>query len=285
MLQVNKLLILGSDLGTIDLVREFHNMGGYCITSDTMNSSPTRELSDETWSISTLDIDALEDACRNAEINCILSGASEINTDSIRELSKRMNLPTYCVDDEAYAIARDKGKFKMICKEIGAPIATDYTLCSLSKEELGRIIYPVVIKPVDQSGNRGVSFCNTEEELVEAYKNAMEISDSGKVVCERQLHGPEWCVEYVLAEGEAKILLFSKEHHQPGEEPCLYSIINTSSHYLKKYIDECDEKVRSHRVSKRASKQQNFLYSLNCKCREAVQRYVSLLTMLQSAIL
>lgn len=243
---MQKLLILGSDLGTIDIANEFRQMGGYVITTDLMETSPTRLASDECWSISTQDIDKLVDACKENGINAVLAGAGEKNVDAARKLCKRIGLPTYCLNDDAYAVARDKSKFKEICKKVGAPIATDYKLTDeLHQEDLAKIKYPVVIKPVDLSGNRGLSFCNNMSELIEAYKKATFMSDSGNIICERQLHGSEWCVEYVLAEGEAKLLLFSKEHHQPGESPCLYSIINTSSHYLKKYIEECDESVRN----------------------------------------
>lgn len=247
----DKLLVLGSDLGTLDIVNEFHRLGGYVVTTDLMESSPTREASDECWNISTQDIDGLSEACIKNGITAILAGASEINVDATRTLSKALGLPTYCTDDAAYEVARDKSKFKKICKKVGAPIATDYELTDeLKQEDLDKIKYPVVIKPVNLSGNRGMSFCDNQEELIAAYKKARSMSNKETIICERKLHGPEWCVEYVMAEGEAKLFIFSKEHHQPGEKACLYSIINSTSNYLKKYIDECDESVK--RVFKEA---------------------------------
>lgn len=242
-----KLLILGSDLGTLDIVNEFRRDtgGGYVVTADYWDESPTRSASDESWTISTQDIDALAEACLQNGIDAVLAGASEINVDAVRLLCKRLGLPTWCTDDEAYEVARDKYKFKQICKKVGAPVATDYALTDeLRQEDLAKIQYPVVIKPVDLSGNRGMSFCNDQSELIAAYKKAREMSSKERIICERRLHGPEWCVEYLLAEGEAKPFIFSKEHHQPGEKPCLYSIINTSSNYLKKYMEECDGPVR-----------------------------------------
>ena len=247
----DKLLVLGSDLGTIDIVNEFHQLGGYVITTDLMDTSPTRLASDESWGISTQDIEELTIACKKNDITAVLAGASDKNVDAARKLCKALGLPTYCVDDDAYEVARDKSKFKKICKKVGAPIATDYKLTDeLKQEDLDKIEYPVVIKPVNLSGNRGMSFCNNQNELIEAYKKVKSMSDKETIICERKLHGPEWDVEYLLAEGEAKIFIFSKEHHQPGEKACLYSIMNTTSNYLKKYIEECDEAVK--RVFKEA---------------------------------
>ena len=43
------LLVLGSDYGTIDVVREAHKMGMYVIVADLMESSPTKQEADEAW--------------------------------------------------------------------------------------------------------------------------------------------------------------------------------------------------------------------------------------------
>ena len=53
----NKLLILGSDYGTIDLLKAAKARGLYVIVTDLMRSSPTKDAADEAWMISTADID------------------------------------------------------------------------------------------------------------------------------------------------------------------------------------------------------------------------------------
>ncbi len=58
-MEKKKLLILGSDYGTLDTVHEAHKMGLHVIVTDTMATSPARVAADETWNISTTDIDAL----------------------------------------------------------------------------------------------------------------------------------------------------------------------------------------------------------------------------------
>lgn len=104
--------------------------------------------------------------------------------------------------------------------------------------------YPVVVKPVDKSGNRGMSYCKNREELVAAYKYARSISDNATIIVERELHGPEFAVNYVLADGEISLLYFSSEHNQPGYLENMYSIIYTQSADLKKYINEVNDSVK-----------------------------------------
>ena len=167
-----KLLILGSDYGTIDIVHEAHRMGLYVIVTDLMETSPTKQAADESWLISTTEIEILEMRCREEHVDGILTGASDFNIRQSRILCKRLGLPVYCDNDNAWEVSTNKRKFKDLCKKIGAPIAEDYHLSDeLSRNDLAKIHYPVVVKPVDKSGNRGMSYCSNEEELIKAYNS------------------------------------------------------------------------------------------------------------------
>lgn len=239
-----KILILGSDFGTIEVVKEAHRRNMYVIVSDLMKTSPSKELADESWMISTTDIDLLEKKCKEENISAIMFGASDFNINNCRELCKKLDLPIYCNNDYSWKIARNKRKFKDLCKRIGAPIATDYIVSdNLKKEELAQINYPVVVKPCDKSGNRGMSFCNNEKELVEAYHKAREIS-SEKIIIERKLTGKEYNIHYALADGESTLLYFSSTHHEPDYSSNLYSFKVTTSEHLKQFIDEVDSKLK-----------------------------------------
>ncbi|MDE7382244.1 MAG: ATP-grasp domain-containing protein [Muribaculaceae bacterium] len=243
--QTKKLLVLGSDYGTLDTVLEAKKMGLYVIVTDTMTTSPTRDAADETWNISTTDIDALEAKCLECGISGVVYGASDFNITQGRALCKRLGLPHFCTSDFAWENARNKALFKKTCKSVGAPVATDYYLSdSLTEEELKKVKYPVVVKPVDMSGNRGMSYCNNEDQLVAAYKYAREVSDNPLIVVERQLFGAEYCIDYVMADGEIEFLYFVGEHNQPEYPQNYYSIMNTTSSDLKKYFETTDQKVR-----------------------------------------
>lgn len=245
-----KLLILGSDFGTISVVKEAHKAGMYVIVSDLMETSPSKQEADEAWLISTTDIDTLVAKSKESGITAMMFGASDFNISNCRIICKQLGLPIYCDNDETWAVARNKRIFKTLCKKVGAPIATDYEFADEELENVAeKIVYPVVVKPCDKSGNRGMSYCNNENELREAYKLARSISDNS-IIVERQLEGEEFNVHYVLAEGEARLLYFSSTHHEPGCACNLYSLKNTTSCYLRQYIDEVNESVK--RVFKEA---------------------------------
>ena len=236
-----KLLVLGSDFGTIQVVREAHKMGLYVIVSDLMASSPTKELADEAWLISSTDTDTLARKCKEENVSALMFGASDFNVWNARLICKKLNLPIYCESDYACRVARDKGEFKRICKSVGVRVAQDYCLTDdFTEDDLKSIPFPVVVKPVDKSGNRGMSYCSNREELISGYKLARSFSDK-EIIVERQLHGKEFNVHYVLADGHARLLYFSSSHHESGEAENLYSFKCTTSHHLKQYIEEVND--------------------------------------------
>lgn len=239
-----KLLVLGSDNGTLDLVREAHAMGLYVIVADNMETSPTKREADECWLISTTDIDELEKKCQEVGVDGIVYRC-DFNATNGRNLCKRLGLPHYNDNDEAWLTANNKSVFKKHCLEVGAPVAAGYTLSDeLNDADLDKIQFPVVCKPVDKSGNRGMSYCYNRQQLIEAWKYARSVSDNPTIIIERMLHGPEFAVNYVLAEGEPRLFFFSSEHSEPGELENLYSLIPTTSCHLKQYQEEVDQKVK-----------------------------------------
>lgn len=236
------LLVLGSDYGTLDLVREAHRMGLYVIAADLMENSPTKLEADEAWLISTTDIDVLEAKCKEKGVCGVVAGASDFNTERSRQLCTRLGLPVICDSDKAWSIARNKRLFKELCLEAGAPVAKDYYITSTDNQDaLDAVKYPVVVKPVDKSANRGMSYCNNKEELIEAFKYAKSISDNDTIIVEKELHGPEFAAHYVIAEGEARLLYFGSEHHQPGQRNNQYSLVYTTSAHLRQYLEEVND--------------------------------------------
>lgn len=243
---MKKILVLGSDYSSEQVVIEAHAHGMYVIVADLMNLSPAKMQADERWLISTTDIDTLEKKCKECGVEAVMFGASDFNINNARILCKRLGLPIYCDEDDAWKVARDKSVFKEVCKAVGAPVAEDFHLTdALLAEDVERIKYPVVVKPSDKSGNRGLSFCNNQEELVVAYKNARSISDNRRIIVERKLTGDEYNVHYVLANGDAKLLYFNGTYHEPGQSSNLYSFKCTSSYHLKQYIEEVDEVAKA----------------------------------------
>lgn len=156
---MNKLLILGTSFGSAAIVQAAQKRGLYTIVTDFLQpeKSLAKQIADEYWMLSTDDIDGLADWCQSDGITAVFAGVSEFNYDKVLALTTRLKLPCY-IDPKAWEIARNKRSFKNLCKQYGLATPEDYSLEDFHSDHQ-HIGFPVVVKPVDLNGNRGVAFC------------------------------------------------------------------------------------------------------------------------------
>ena len=104
---MNKLLVLGTSLGSIEIVETAGEMGYYTIVTDNLNPdrSPAKKVADEYWMNSTNELDLLEKRCREEKVNAIFAGISEFNLDRVKNLTERLGLPCY-IEEAAWKYAR-----------------------------------------------------------------------------------------------------------------------------------------------------------------------------------
>ena len=205
---MDKLLMLGDDVHTAGIIKRAHEMGFYTILSDNRSvaQSPSKLLADEYWDISVKDIDLLETKAGEEGITAVLCGASEVCQSSVRLLCKRLDLP-FWVGDKAWEITNDKSRFKNLCRECGLPVAKEYKLdISFKDEELSKIEYPVVVKPVDSCSGIGFHVCHDEEELKSGYLDAYEHSEKKSVMVEQYFTGMEVSLIYMFYDGQPRYL-------------------------------------------------------------------------------
>lgn len=237
--------MLGTSSISCEMIEYAKSKGVYTIVTDYLapEISKAKLIADEYWMINTSNLDVLEQKCRQEGVTAVICGISEFNLEMCMELCKRLGFPCYCTP-EAWHYSRDKEDFKTLCKKLGAPVATDYFISeNLTDEELSKVEYPVVVKPVDMSANRGVSYCYNKKELIEAYKYARSISKSSKMIVERMLHGEEWYSSYAIADGNISLLALNAMYSQPCEPKNCYTITTNVSNHIEQYISEINPKI------------------------------------------
>lgn len=242
---MEKLLMLGTSYASCEMVKYAKSIGVHTIVTDYLEpeQSVAKLVSDEYWMINTADLDSLETKCKEEGITGVCCGISEFNLEMVLELCKRLGLKSYCTP-EAWHYSRDKQDFKALCRSVNAPIAKDYYISKdMSPAELETVEYPVVVKPVDLSGNRGISYCYNEQELIEAYKYALSCSKSDKIIVEKMLVGEEWYGTYAIANGDISLIALNAMYAQPGEPKNCYTITTTVSNHIERYCKEISPKI------------------------------------------
>ena len=200
-----KLLMLGSNIEAVHLVKYARQNGAYTIVADNLPParSAAKPAAHEAVQISTACVDSLSELIREREIDGVLSGISEFNLLRAMELSERHHLPFYCTREQWDQVERKDG-FRALCKRYQVPCPETYYIGSDPAElDLSRLVYPLLLKPVDCSASKGVYICKTEEELLRQFSDALSCSDAGRVIVEEFVPGDEFTVNYTICGGKA----------------------------------------------------------------------------------
>lgn len=239
--------MLGSSWGSVEMLAYAKSQGMYTIVADRddISRSIAKQHADESWLISTDEIDTLASKCRKEGITAVVGITSDFNVDKAIRLNEILGLPTYC-SSRTWHYSVDKSDFKAICRKYNAPIPTDYFVSdALSDDEISKVKFPVMVKPVDLAGNRGISYCYDKKDLIRGYKFARSVSNNSKIIVERMLHGEEWWSAYAIADGEIRLLALTSMLSQTGEPKNCYSITTTVSNHVEQFIKVVNPKIEA----------------------------------------
>ena len=181
-LKGKRLLVLGATQDECQIIEIAREMGVYTITTDNhvdWDDAPAKKISDEAWDISWSDIPALAEKARERGVDGVLAGYSEFRTNCAIQLSRELGTSFYIRDEDQLAITRDKLLFKSICRQYNVPVARDFQVTAeFRQEDLDAIVYPVIVKPTDNAGSRGIRFCGDPSKIRECVEYALSFSDS-----------------------------------------------------------------------------------------------------------
>ena len=223
------------------IVSVAREMGIHTIVTDMYTDysiSPAKIIADEAWDISWNDTEALAEKCRIAGVDGVFTGFSEFAVIAARRLCDALGLPFYATMEQI-DITRDKAKFKQLCQSNGLKVVENYM-------QRSEIAFPVVVKPTDNAGSRGISVCYNNKELEIGIEKALSFSASKSYVLEPFMDKPEINVSYTIQDGEISLSCMSDAqagYQKHGQIKMTDGWIFPSK-YLKPFIEKCDGSVR-----------------------------------------
>lgn len=223
---MKSLVVLGGADGAITTVRAARRIGLRAICVDQRDDAPALRHADEHLSVSTRDLERLTAILADRDdVAGVLSPASDVNLPSQYHLARHLGLPTG-LSEAAVRASVDKGFFRAVCDRLGQP-GPRYVQGS-PEEVLAAatdLTYPVMVKPTDSSGGRGVSQCTDPAELPAAVAAAADWSSSRVVIIEEYLLGEHYTAEAVVQGG--KVVLFGLGRRALTPPPHFVTISHT----------------------------------------------------------
>lgn len=211
---MKKLMLLGGSRYALPVIEAAHKLGIYVITCDYLPDNIAHKYSDEYANISIVDKEAVLSKAQELKIDGILSFACDPGVDTCYYVAEKMGLPGH--PSKSVDILQNKAMFREFLSKNGfnVPKAKGYTSIEKSIADKDEYRWPVIVKPVDSAGSKGVTRVDCVEDLKEAAELAISYSKTNKFIVEEfiQQQGYSSDTDSFSVDGKLVFVSFSNQH-------------------------------------------------------------------------
>ena len=209
------ILILGAGIMQIPAIRTARQKGWKVYVADVNKEAPGRKYADEFLNIDIKDKPSILEAAERIKSSTGLDGVFTAGTDfstTVAWVAEKLRLPG--IPYSVSVAATDKSLMREIFRKKGVP-SPDFVYLS-QDENINRVVemlkFPMVVKPVDNMGARGVRRVDDIYELKTAVKNAWDKSRIRKAIVESYISGPELSLDALVYKNKITICGIADRH-------------------------------------------------------------------------
>ena len=211
---MKKILLLGGANTQIPSILTAKKMGYYTITCDYPPDNPGHKFADEYHNVSTTDKEAVLALAKELQIDGILAYATDVAAATAAYVSEAMGFPTSPY--KSVDILTNKDKFRAFLEENGfcTPRARGYSSVEEAKKDLENFKFPVMVKPVDSAGSKGVARMDDAGQLEELVENALQYSRCKRFIIEEYVEKYRYQIagDGFSVDGKLVFRCFANEH-------------------------------------------------------------------------
>lgn len=241
-----KLLILGGNPETTPLVEIANEMGIKTIVSSGRHTDAAKKAAWKSFDVDGMDVPGLIALAREEQVDGVLVGVADILVPSYCKVCDALGLPCYATQ-EIVDVFAFKDVFKATCERYGVHGIPEYYLdADMKREDLDKVQYPVMIKPVDNGGGVGMTVAYNEKELVEGVKKALDASFKKRFIVEKYMLCDDMGMYYTFKDGYCSASCIY-DRYTTDEQPGL-SRVCLGGTYPSKHLDEYFERMHDNAV-------------------------------------
>lgn len=246
-LKGKKLLFMSGSKDACEIVKIAQELGIIVYATDWYRDSPVKHIADKSFMVSTADVDAIVELCKTEGIDGIFSGYTDSVLPYCQAACEKLGLPFWGTEQNIQ-MCIDKKLFKKACEDASLPIVP-YVVMNESNylTKLDDITVPVVFKPVDNSGSRGVYKVFNDSEVKFYCEKSLSYSKSKEILAEKLMDANnEFSAYYMLNNGNAYLTAMADkiiDDYDQNLAPVDLGM-RFPSQRLKQWLDEIDPIVR-----------------------------------------
>ena len=214
-----KLMILGGSRYALPVIEAAHKLGLYVITCDYLPDNYAHRFSDEYCNVSIIDKEATLKAARCLKIDGVVSFACDPGVVTAAYVAEQMGLPNVG-PYESVCILQNKGRFRRFLAENGFTVPAARQYRAGEEPDPSLFHWPVIVKPTDSAGSKGVTRVDRPEDLPAAVAHALDFSHCGEFIVEDFItqKGFSSDTDCFSVDGELRFVSFNNQHFDPDCE-------------------------------------------------------------------
>lgn len=178
---MKKILLLGGSAQQIVAIDTAKKHGYYTVLCDYLTDNPGQYVADKFYLVSTTDKEAILKVAIDEKVDGILAYASDPAAPTAAFVAEKLGLPTNPYSSVETLCNKDQFREFLRNNDFNTPVSIGYSDKSIDKDAF---TLPVIIKPVDSSGSKGVTILRDWDELDNALDFAFSFSRSRRIIVE-----------------------------------------------------------------------------------------------------
>jgi biotin carboxylase len=201
-----KIMILGGSSNQIDMIKKVKEAGDTAILVDYLDDCPGKALADIHLPISTFDTEAITRAAKEYQVDGIVTSGTDQPVLSAAIASEKLGLNFYVTAEVAKAVTNKKVMKKNFKDHTIPSVAYRLIKKEFKDDELDGLNFPIVLKPVDCQGQRGIYLLNSIEEIRNKIDDTLSFSRENEVLVEEYYKNDEITVNGWVNDGTVTLL-------------------------------------------------------------------------------
>lgn len=190
---MQKILLLGGSAQQVIAIETAKNMGCYTVLCDYLPDNPGQYIADKYFNASTTDVEAVYEIAKKENVDGILAYASDPAALPAAIVAAKLGLPTN--PPKSVEILGVKHKWRKFLQDNGFACPQNFIFSAdMRMEEIVKkaqaLVCPIVIKPTDSSGSKGVTVLNNfndSKQVLNSIQSANEYSRNGILIAEEYI--------------------------------------------------------------------------------------------------
>ena len=200
-------LVFGVGELQISIITRAKAMGLFVVGIDPFEDAVAKDYCDAFEVVGGQDFIGTIDVAKKYKVSAIVTAATDKPLVMMARVAEELHLPFFSVETAEWST--DKFQMKQRFLEGGVPCARGRLIHN--SEEAQDLYFPLICKPRDNSGSRGVKLCRDLTELDSCIKEALEVSKLDTVLVEEFIEGREFSIESLHYDGKSEVIQFTEK--------------------------------------------------------------------------